>query len=499
MSGRVGRVVATAALALAAAACPGRPPELAGPRAVAPGAPCEGGPCHAAEGLLRAATGFGNVRQELILDATTTLEPGRGVARDALGRYAVLPRTCAEPRAVEGSGADAAAKAAASTHAATAGATRATAGGAAGQDLDYTFVGVAVDDVLVGADAPLAPWLAVSATGKRHVVSLVALAFVRDDAPSAFVATPDVAYDGSACSCGRATHFVGARKVGGLLRYDLELREGDAGVSAFELVRAKVSARDARLVRTVVGGLEVDGLDAVLEGKAGASPRLRVEKPVPIAYAVYPVEDVCSFAFPEPELSPPAVDFGTVPAGSTVSRVVHVKNRAPFDLYATVDDRTFVVPALSTGDVVLAHAVGEGSPACVERASEATVRFVPRDSALPVSPRERSTAVPVRARGGDASTTVRERVDTGEARGQDWSLAERTLACPKGYEPASCRAARAECGGRPCEGSGYRLVAERTATGCHFACEGPRGVTGWIAAGSCRYEAVAECALACAP
>ena len=44
-------------------------------------------------------------------------------------------------------------------------------------------------------------------------MSLVAVAFVRDLDPQFFGASEEVAFGGEACTCGRATHFVGSVKI----------------------------------------------------------------------------------------------------------------------------------------------------------------------------------------------------------------------------------------------------------------------------------------------
>lgn len=438
--------------------------------------------CGRAQGLVRAASGFGNVRHEYLLDAASSLVPGRGIERAGEGAYSVLPTRCAQER-----------------------------GGPAAHDgtfpsrvdpstIDFTYVGLAVDQHLVAADAELAPWLSAGAAGEEKKISLVAIAFVRDLDPQFFGASEDVAFSGEGCTCGRATHFIGAVKMGGVLSYEMTVRSGEVHGKALEFFKARLAASDARITQTVAGGLEVEGLDAVTSGAAASSKPLafRVNNPVPVAYALYPLSDVCKFSFPAPEVAPEAVDFGDVPSGKEETRILHVVNRAAIDLRATLGDRTFAVPALGSADVPFTWKPERDTLGCEVLTREETVQFSPRDADVPVTPRTHSVKVTARVRTGKAVFRRHEHIDTGVHRKPDYAATKRDWECQPGYAVAACRTEAAQCGDGRCATDGYAVNAEPTPNGCRFGCTGPEGYLPGISSMFCRFDAVMECRLRCA-
>lgn len=450
------------------------------PAAADGGAGCtgqDGHACDRATELVRAASTFGNVEHELLVDPTSAIAPGRCIVRSAAGAYALLPTRCAAEREPDGARqVDAAA-------------------------IDFAYVGVTVDRHLVSADAELAPWATVGGGAEEHRIALVAMAFVRDHDPQFFTASPEVTFEGSACSAGRATHFVGAVKMGGLVSYEMRVRSGELHGQALDFVRARISARDARVTETVVGGLEVTGLEAI----AGASPpregapRLgfHVASPVPIAYAVYPLSDVCRFSLPVPEVAPEVVDFGDVPEGREETRLLHVVNRAPFELRASLGDRTFALPGLGSLDVPLAWTPAPGGLGCRVDTREDTLVFTPRDAAIPAVPRMQTVRVTSRVRTGKPTFRRHEHVDTGVHAKPDYAATARTFQCPAEYVLASCRTENAACGDGRCASDGYAVNAAPEGNGCSFRCRGPEGlVPGW-SSNFCRFDAVMECRLRC--
>jgi hypothetical protein len=435
--------------------------------------------CGRARGLVAAATAYGDVKHELILDPSSSFAPGRGLERTA-SAWSATTTACAQPR------------------------TRAASSDAKidATTIDFGYVGVAVDSVLVGADADLTPWLGVGGTASQHRLRIVAIAFVRDLDPQFFEATPDVTYGDAGCACGRATHFVGAVKTGGMLAYEMDVRAGEAHGRALDVLRARVAASDARITETRVGGLEVEGLEAALRGDPGAPRRalsFKVTTPVPVAYAVYPVADVCKLAFPEPEVTPAPVDFGDITYGTEGSRLLHIVNRAPFDLFAHYREKIIDVPAYATLDVEARWAPQGEAAGCESQSREESIVFTPRDTRAPITPQQRSVRVVERVRTGRASLAQRVHVDTGESRAPDYTKTNRDLACPADYVVAACRTENAQCGdGSACAQKGYALAATMSGNGCHFACTGPSALLPFTS-NYCRFDAVAECRLRCAP
>lgn len=462
----------TLLLAVALAGCPPRKPVDVTPASSSSCGGLSNRECGRAQGLLAAATGFGNVRHEYLLDAASSLAPGRGVEKTASGAYAILPTKCAEQKE--------------------------SGGNVDASTVDFTYVGVALDRRLISADTDLVPFVSAGAAAEEHVVSLVAIAFVRDLDPQFFAASTDVQFGGSACRCGRATHFVGAVKTGGLLSYEMRIRSAELHGRALEFVQARLATSDVTVTQTQAGGLQVDGLDAAMRGDASAKPlSFRVKTPVPIAYAIYPLGDVCKFAFPAPEVSPPLVEFGDVPYGREEKRLLHVVNRASIDLRASLGDRTFAVPALGTADVQISWTPEGQTLGCETQTREETLQFYPRDGEAPVIPQTQSVKVTARVRTGKPSFRRHEHIDTGVHRAPDYASTARDFTCPSDYALTSCRTEKAMCGDGACQTDGYAVNAENTENGCRFSCRGPNGLLPGISANYCRFDAVMECRLRC--
>ncbi len=472
-----GIAILTAAVALLG--CPGARGQL-GPGATSSTgagacAGLEGAACGRAKSLLDAASAFGNVRHEIMLDPTSAMVPGRGVQRADAGSFTVLPTQCASERAPRGDGM----RVDAST-------------------IDFSYVGVAIDQALISADADLMPWLSASSEVTEHTISLVAIAFVRELDPQFFAASPEVTFGGESCSCGRATHFIGSVKMGGLIAYEMRVRSAELRGHALDFVRARIAAGDVRITQTVVGGLEIDGLH-----DAAAGPReplgFRVKTPVPIAYAVYPLGDVCKFAFPAPEVSPETLDFGDVPDGQEASRLVHVVNRAAIDLRTTVGDRTFSLPALGSADIPLSWRATAPTAGCQAQTREDTLLFHPSDETAPVTPKMQSVRIVSHVRTGKADFKRHEHVDSGSGRKPDYASTHREFTCPPDYVVASCRTTNAQCGDGQCATDGYAVNAEPAPNGCRFGCKGPESLLPGLSPHFCRFDAVMECRLRCSP
>ena len=334
-------------------------------------------------------------------------------------------------------------------------------------------------------------------------MSLVALAFVRDLDPQFFTASDDVTYGGDACTCGRATHFVGSVKLGGVLSYEMRVRAGEVHGGALAFFKARLAAGDSRITQTVVGGLEVEGLDAAMtqsakEGSGAPKPlTFKVKNPVPIAYALYPLADVCRFAFPLPEVSPEIVELGDVPYGREETRLLHIVNRAAIDLRATIGERTFAVPALGSADVPLAWTPNGQALGCEVQTREEILQFTPRDGDVPVTPKTQSVKVTARVRTGRPIFKRHEHIDTGVHRKPDYAATKREFTCPPDYALSSCRTEQAQCGDGRCTTDGYAVNAEPIENGCRFGCTGPEGLLPGISSMFCRFDAVMECRLRC--
>jgi hypothetical protein len=469
-------------LAAALTACPGaRMPTLRNAATQSCGGLADT-ECDRAKGLLSAATSYGNVAHEFLLDSTSTLAPGRGIQKLAGGAYAPIPTECARPTAGH----------------LTANGDAKSDGAANTEQLDFTYVGLAVDQALVAVDADLAPFLAVGAEGSTHTIRLVALAFVRDRDPQFFEGTSALSSEGNSCQCGRASHFIGSVKYGGMLAFETSVKSGEVHGKAFDLIKAKMSAKSADLRQVSTGGLEVLGLDEMLKGGASRPLKFRVNNPVPVAYAVYPITDVCRFAFPTPEVAPALVDFGELPAGKTATRLVHIQNRASIDVRALYKDQTFALAAQGSMDLPVTLRTDAEHESCEPVVAEESITFVPASKDVAAVPREHAVRLGLRAITGKASAQKRVRIDSGEARRPEYAATDRTTSCPRDYVVAGCRAESAACGDNlSCSSPLYRITAEERANGCHFACSGPNSV---LSGGNfCRFDGVTDCRLRCLP
>ncbi len=471
--------VGSRALACAfVAACAGtmKPPGMNIPRACGG---LESAACGRAEGLLAAASAFSTVRHEYILDPTSSFAPGRGLEQSGAS-WTALPIACAKPQGSPSASA----------------APRLDA-----QVIDFGFVGVSIDSVLVSADADISAYFSAGAAGGSHRVRLVAIAFVRDLDPQFFEATDEVSLSGQACACRSATHFVGAVKMGGMLAYETTVSEGEVHAKALDFVKAKIAARTASVTETRVGGLEVTGLDEPGDPASASGARkplsFRVSQPVPIAYAVYPVADVCKLGFPAPDVSPALVDFGDTPYGRESTRLLHVVNRAPFELRATVGARVVDVGARASADVPVSWAPQGDVDGCDPQQRDETLVFAPKQAGAPVTPAQQSVRLVETVRSGKARTTRMERVDTGERRSPDYAATARDWTCPPDYAVAGCRTQSEACGGvvGGCSSQSYSVSADVRGNGCHFGCKGPSSLL--FGSNFCRFDAVMDCKLSC--
>ncbi len=440
--------------------------------------------CNRARGLLSAATGFTNVRHEYILDPTSTFAPGRGVEQMSGGLWNALPIACAKPQGgprLDGQSIDFGQN------------TKVDA-----QTIDFGFVGVSIDSTLVSAEADVSPFFNAGAEAGIHHVRLVAIAFVRDLDPQFFEASDEVSLSGQSCACRNATHFVGSVKLGGMLAYETTVREADVHMTALQLVKAKLSAKDATITETRVGGLEVDGLAEQLNGSGATKPlTFRVSNPVPVAFAAYPISDVCKFGFPAPDVTPAMVDFGDTPYGRESQRLVHVVNRANFDVRATVGRRVVDVGARASVDVPISWAPVGDATGCDSQQREETLVFAPKAEGAPVAPQQQTSRIVETIHAGKPTVVRAEHVDTGERRSPDYASTVRDWTCPPDYVVATCRTQGESCGDGAlgCSSLGYFLAADTANNGCHFGCKGPTSII--AASNYCRFDAVMECKLAC--
>ena len=432
--------------------------------------------CSRAKGLLAAANAFSNVEHSYLLDATSSFAPGRGLSKGESGTWTALPTACAKSPP-DGNKVD-------------------------GTTVDFGFVGVSIDSVLLSADADVSPMFSAGGSAGQHTVRLVALAFVRDLDPQFFDATDDVSYTGDACACRTATHFVGAVKMGGMLAYETTIREGEVHAKALEFVKAKLSAKGAAITETRVGGLEVEGLASILDdtAKDAASHPLtfKVKNPVPLAYAVYPISDVCKFAFPEPEVSPSPVDFGDVGYGKEAQKLLHVVNRAAFPITATLGKRTVDIGAHESVDMTVSWIPTGEASGCDAQSREEDLVFTPKDASTPAVPKKQSVRLVERVRTGRTTQVRAEPIDTGSGRSPDYAATERDWQCPADYTIANCRSQAEKCGDgqKPCGTQGYVVSAETKENGCHFGCKGPTSLI--MGSNACKFDAVMECKLKCA-
>ncbi len=451
-------------LALGLIGCPG--PRVPG---AGSGGGCESlgaGACKGADGLLAAVGSFSNVQHEFLLDPTGSYAPGRGVTKAGSG-FKLLTEACAVPKAASHD------------------VDQAT--------VDYSYVGLAVDDVVVSAETDLVPFFGAGASAENHKVKLVAVAFVRDKDPQFFSPSTAMTYDSDKCACAGATDFIGSVKVGGMLSYEIVVRKGEAFGKALEFVKAKIRAEDATVKQTVVGGLEIENLEEVMtKGTHGKPLAFKVKNPVPIAYALFPIADVCRFTLPEPDVTPPKLDFGVVPYGKEATKMVHVVNRSSLELRALVQGNTFAVPALGTTEIPLVVKPQGDEAACDTVAHEETLVFQPRDEA-PVTPKLHTMKVEVSYRSGAGEVAKTTRIDSGESHKQDWLLAKGDVICPNAYVAEACTTSREE----GCAEAEARIEGTSEGGTCHFV---PRAKTSFlptIRSQRCKYEATATCRLKC--
>ena len=272
---------------------------------------------------------------------------------------------------------------------------------------------------------------------------------------------------------------------------------------AVDFGKAKIAALGASVTGTRVGGLEFGGLSELLDPSARAGVHqplsFHVAQPVPIAYAVYPVSDVCKLAFPAPEVSPSLLDFGDTPYGKESVRLLHVVNRASFDLRATVGGRVTEVGARASADVPISWAPQGDVDGCDAQRREETLVFSPRQADAPVTPGQQAVRLVETVRSGRARVMRTERVDTGERRSPDYAATARDWTCPPDYAVAGCGLAGVACGSggtSGCSSQGYAVTADVKGNGCHFGCRGP---SSWLFGSNFwRYGAVMDCKLACA-
>jgi hypothetical protein len=490
------------ALAMALSGCPSAPPLPGMPAASARAASqrpplpaCGTAKCTGAQSLMAAMSAYGNVRHDFLLDSASSLSPGRGLERHADGTYTPVPAACARPKQAP------APKAAAGERPLVSGKAPAAAGA---REIDFRYVGVAVDSVLVGGDVDLAGYFGAGGSIDKRRVRLVAMALVSDDDPQFFEATEDVtpAASGGACGCGRATHFVGAVKRGAMVSYELDVTAGEAHGSALSFIKARLEKGDQAVTMTTVGGLRLSGLDlAAAKPTVAAGPaelRFEVTQAVPIAYAVYPVADVCRFALPEPEIAPLPLDLGVVPYGSAASRPVHIVNRAAVDVKVVAAGREVDVPAFGSIELPLVWSPDGNTVGCERRTKEEPIVVRARDPRAPVTPRERTVLVPLQVTTGMPTFSKHEPVATERARAPDYNKASVDWTCPAGYVVEQCETQLARClsPSHSCMSDGYRLTADENGQlGCRFRCTGPKS-TLWGDNG-CEYTAAMTCALWC--
>jgi hypothetical protein len=193
-----------------------------------------------------------------------------------------------------------------------------------------------------------------------------------------------------------------------------------------------------------------------------------VTDPKPVAYVASPIAELCDF--PAPEVSPSPLDFGVAPYGTEARRTVHVVNRAPIDLRALLGASTFVLPASGAIDLPLRWIPDGDAPGCETQT---------RDEAIPFLRLGGETARTARVletiRTGRPTVTRAERVVPTPPK-LDLASTARDWTCPRDFVRASCRAENT---------AAYDVVAE------------PRGVAGRPTL--CRFDAVMECSLRCAP
>ncbi|MGK3988609.1 hypothetical protein WME99_36535 [Sorangium sp. So ce136] len=492
---------------------PAVPPRRSGGAGVLPD--CKGSGCSQAGALLAAARAFSDVRHDYLLDTSSAMVPGRGLSRSAAGVFSPVGLACAQPKAERaapagagaslgssGSAAPGAVAAAAPAIAAAPGAPVPAPGERA---IDFRYVGIAVDSVLVGADVDLPAYFSAGGTLDRRRLRLVAMALVADEDPQFFDPTESVVpAPGGGCACGRATHFIGAVKRGAMVAYETDVTAGEAHGTAIGLFKARIEAGDRRVTMTSVGELAIEGVEGApvagaKGGQAFGALRLEVKKAVPLAYAIYPVADVCRFSLAEPEIAPLPLDLGVVPYGATGTAQALITNRAQVDIRVTHGERAVEVPAHGSAELTFSWTPEGETAGCERQTRRETFVVQPKDPASPVVPRERAVVVPLQVTTGMPTFSKHEPIATETGRSPDYGRASVDWTCPAGYVAEQCEPQLASClsSTGSCNAEGYRLTAEATADGrgCAFRCTGPSSSI-WGDHG-CAYTATMVCRLGC--
>ncbi|XYH97659.1 hypothetical protein ACMHYB_59550 [Sorangium sp. So ce1128] len=494
---------------------PAAPPHRSGGAAVLPA--CKGSGCSQAGALLAAARAFSDVRHDYLLDTSSAMVPGRGLSRSAAGVFSPVGLACAQPKAEQAAPAGAGATAissgpaapgasAAAAAPAIAAAPSAPAPAPGERAIDFRYVGIAVDSVLVGADVDLPAYFSAGGTLDRRRLRLVAMALVADEDPQFFDPTGSVVpAPGGGCACGRATHFIGAVKRGAMVAYETDVTAGEAHGTAIGLFKARIEAGDRRVTMTSVGELAIEGVEgapvagAKGGGQAFGALRLEVKKAVPLAYAIYPVADVCRFSLAEPEITPLPLDLGVVPYGATGTAQALITNRAQVDIRVTHGERAVEVPAHGSAELTFSWTPEGETAGCERQTRRETFVVQPKDPASPVVPRERAVVVPLQVTTGMPTFSKHEPIATETGRSPDYGRASVDWTCPAGYVAEQCEPQLASClsSTGSCNAEGYRLTAETTADGrgCAFRCTGPSSSI-WGDHG-CAYTATMVCRLGC--
>lgn len=501
--------------------CPG-PPEVPVPPPRKPAGAaalpaCKESGCSQAGALLAAARAFSDVRHDYLLDTSSAMVPGRGLSRSAAGAFSPVGLACARPKAepaapaVAGAPAATAAPAAQTVAAITAAPAATAAPGAPApapgeRAIDFRYVGIAVDSVLVGADVDLPAYFSAGGTLDRRRLRLVAMALVADEDPQFFEPTESVVpAAGGGCACGRATHFIGAVKRGAMVAYETDVTAGEAHGTALGLFKARIEAGDRRVTMTSVGELAIEGVEgapvagAKGGGQAFGALRMEVKKAVPLAYAIYPVADVCRFSLAEPEIAPLPVDLGVVPYGAAGTAQALITNRAQVDVRVTHGECTVEVPAHGSAELTFSWTPEGATAGCERQTRRDTFVVQPKDASAPVVPRERAVVVPLQVTTGMPTFSKHEPIATETGRSPDYARASADWTCPAGYVVEQCEPQLASClsSTGSCNAEGYRLTAEATADGrgCAFRCTGPSSSL-WGDHG-CSYTAAMVCRLGC--
>jgi hypothetical protein len=431
-----------------------------------------GAACTQALGLVAAASAYGDIGVDYALDPSGKLAAGRALERTARGAWRPAPGACARPTAPLPK----------------------PAPQAPTDAIDFAYVGVLIDDALVSADADAAPFAGPD-DPPAHRVALVAFALARDTIPTFVEGASGLTPTADGCACGRATHFAGAARSGGLLTLETTVAAGHLRGRAIDVFRAAIDAGHVP-VETRLGGLDVRGLDAFVASAAPLPLRFSLASPVPVAVPVYPIADLCRFALPAPDVAPTPLDFGDAPYGTEVTRPLHVTNRAPVALDAILGARTLAVPPRGTLDIPL-HWVPDGdAPGCETQTREETILFVPRGARTPLTPTTQTARVVERIRTGPPTVAHAEHLEAPPARRPAPATTQRDWTCPRDFVLTACRAERPQCSdvSRICASTGASITAAQVGNGCHFACKAPPGQDPLA---FCRFEASMECRLRC--